>query len=624
MDLSDAELLTSGRESAALKTRAPRTRSANRDLTARPKAAAAPPQPRALTIDQLMFIERDDTDQPVRGIAIDYWAYVGSALLVAGWVMGAGTADDGGKNPEFALATIKRPDVENAFPALRATARGVLAIVPRGNRDSFELCGFRLLFPDPKDESGLADYVAGHRAQIGFLLRNLPAEASTVASLIPPAPDVYKRARGFLEQAKGVPGHGGLIVGWVVNLPDIKLALVDAAGKSVWLTDAIRWSRADIVQAFGHEFGNYTFNGGMLQAWPHAFRIGDEVKLVAFDGDAAFQLAAARWEAAPMEPVSFARWAFELPTPIDLFAERLENHDGAVIESLIARDRASQRELVPQIHTYGTPVDKPKCSMIVPLYGRFDFMLNQMLEFSEDEQIRRQTDLIYVVDDPRIASNVIQQAWLIHEANQIPFRVLTTGENRGFAGANNLGVSVSRASHLLFMNSDVVPVEAGWLGKMLAAIERRPKIGIVGARLFYPNGSIQHDGMTFQWEPSWQAYLNKHPRAGMEAPMTASARKNHIALTAACMLMRRDTFDAVGGFDEGFLIGDFEDSDLCLKVRQRDLELICLSDINLVHLERQSFTGIGADGFRERVARYNAWRHQRRWADTIKTLFSQS
>jgi hypothetical protein len=171
-----------------------------------------------------------------------------------------------------------------------------------------------------------------------------------------------------------------------------------------------------------------------------------------------------------MEPVSFARWAFELPTPLDCFAERMEHHDGAVIESLIARDRASQRELKPQIHTYGTPVDKPKCSMIVPLYGRFDFMLNQMLEFSEDEQIRHQTDLIYVVDDPRIASNVIQQAWLIYEANQIPFRLVLSGENRGFAGANNLGVSVSRASHLLFMNSDVVPVEAGWLGKMLAAI----------------------------------------------------------------------------------------------------------------------------------------------------------
>jgi GT2 family glycosyltransferase len=390
------------------------------------------------------------------------------------------------------------------------------------------------------------------------------------------------------------------------------------------LTDSIRWNRADIVQAFSHEFGNYTFNAGVLQAWPHPFKIGDEIKLVAIDELAAHVLASTRWEAAPVEPVSFARWAFELPTPLDRFAERLENHDGAVIESLIARDRASQRAIVPQIHTYGTPVEEPRCSMIVPLYGRFDFMLNQMLEFSEDEQIRREADLIYVVDDPRIASNVIQQAWLIHEANQVPFRLLITGENRGFAGANNLGVSISRATHLLFMNSDVVPVEAGWLGEMLSVIEQSPKTGIVGSRLFYPNGSIQHDGMTFQWEPTWQAFLNKHPRAGMAAPVSSSAPKHPVAVTAACLLMRRDTFDAVGGFDEGFLIGDFEDSDLCLKIRQRDLELTCLSHITLVHLERQSFAGIGGDGFRERVARYNAWRHQRRWAEYIKTLLSQS
>jgi GT2 family glycosyltransferase len=76
----------------------------------------------------------------------------------------------------------------------------------------------------------------------------------------------------------------------------------------------------------------------------------------------------------------------------------------------------------------------------------------------------------------------------------------------------------------------------------------------------------------------------------------------------------------VGGLDEGFLIGDFEDSDLCLKVKQQGLRIICLSDLNLTHLERQSFTGIGANGFRERVSRYNAWRHQRRWSSYIETL----
>jgi GT2 family glycosyltransferase len=226
-----------------------------------------------------------------------------------------------------------------------------------------------------------------------------------------------------------------------------------------------------------------------------------------------------------------------------------------------------------------------------------------------------------VVDDPRIASNVIQQAWLMYEANRVPFRLVVAPENRGFAGANNLGVSVARAPTLLLLNSDVIPVEPGWLSKMLAAIDRRD-IGIVGARLFYSNGSIQHDGMAFQWEPSWNAFLNKHPRSGMEAAAGAADGTNHAAVTAACLMIRRSTYDAVGGLDEGFLIGDFEDSDLCLKVRHRGLRIICLSDVNLTHLERQSFTGIGANGFRERVARYNAWRHQRRWSNAIEALGS--
>ena len=68
------------------------------------------------------------------------------------------------------------------------------------------------------------------------------------------------------------------------------------------------------------------------------------------------------------------------------------------------------------------------------------------------------------------------------------------------------------------------------------------------------------------------------------------------AVSAACLLIRKSTYDAVGGLDEGFLIGDFEDSDLCLKVRRQGQEIACLRDLNLTHLERQSFTGIGADG----------------------------
>ncbi|NJL07915.1 MAG: glycosyltransferase, partial [Methylacidiphilales bacterium] len=431
------------------------------------------------------------------------------------------------------------------------------------------------------------------------------------------APATYKHACGFLEHAKGVPGHGGLVVGWTVQVPGVTLALIDQRGSIVPLADAVRWHRPDIVDAFSNEFGNFTFTAGMLQGWRHPIMLGEEIRLVVFDQDECHVLASRNWEAAPVEPVSFARWAFEFPTPLDRFFDRLERHDGAVIESLVSAKLAARPPRPPEIMVLGPQIENPRCSIIIPLFGRFDFMLNQLLEFSEDEQLKADAELIYVVDDPRILSDVRQQAPLLYEANRVPFRIVTAGENRGFSGANNLGVSVARAPHLLLLNSDVIPVEPGWLQKMLAVIEDRADIGIVGARLLYPNGAIQHDGMAFVWEPALSAHINKHPGMGLEPLNPRPGATPRDAVTAACLLMSRALYDRVDGLDEGFLIGDFEDSDLCLKVRAAGLSIACVENVNLIHLERQSLAGIGQDRFRDFVVRFNAWRHEKRWGKVL-------
>jgi GT2 family glycosyltransferase len=582
-----------------------------------------------LAFAQLPFMKRDDSGRPLKGIAIDYWAYTSNTLLISGWISG-GELDNElpariARSPGVTVSLFRRPDVETTFSTRTV---GLLALVSLSAATSFDVFGFRLALPDRREnDRDCSAFLTEHRERFGFLLDNLTddcPERALIARQLPAAPETYKGARGFLEQAKGVPGHGGITVGWAVNLPNVRLKLLDQSGRLHPLDHAIRWHRPDIVQGLGQDFGNYTFNAGLLQGWRHPFQIGDEIQLVAFDGEAAFMLATRRWDAAPVEPASFARWAFELPTPVDRFTERLEHHDGPIIETLVARDRQSWRKAGPEMmHTFGSLPESPKCSIIVPLYGRFDFMLNQLLEFSEDTQIRQHAELIYVVDDPRIASDAIQQAPLLHESYRVPFRIVVSPENRGFAGANNLGVSVSRAPALLLLNSDVIPVEAGWLTRMLEALNKNAKVGIVGARLFFPNGSIQHDGMVFQWEPTWQTYLNKHPRSGMDASNMPAKGTSEPAVSGACLLIRKSTYEEVGGLDENFLVGDFEDSDLCLKVRQRALGIVCCRDINLTHLERQSFAHIGADDFRQRVVHYNAWRHHRRWSDYIDTLMTR-
>jgi GT2 family glycosyltransferase len=156
---------------------------------------------------------------------------------------------------------------------------------------------------------------------------------------------------------------------------------------------------------------------------------------------------------------------------------------------------------------------------------------------------------------------------------------------------------------------------------MRSLLAAHPEIGMLGARLHHPNGAVQHDGMGFQWEPTWQAYLNKHPGAGLPGSSAREKLVKPLAVTAACVLLRREVYDGVGGLDEKFLIGDFEDSDLCLKVREQGLEIACLPlPVTLIHLERQSLNGIGTPSFRDYVARYNAWRHQARWGTAIANL----
>jgi GT2 family glycosyltransferase len=462
-----------------------------------------------------------------------------------------------------------------------------------------------------------------HKARLGFLLQSLQNCGASLAPLVArleAVPVAYKRARGYIEQAKGVPEHGGLVVGWTVHLPGVQLALVDQSGTLRSLSEAMRWHRPDIVEAFGNEFGNFSFNAGLLQCWLGPLTLGEEIRLCAFDGAECHVLADRTWEAAPVEPVSFAKWAFEFPTPLDRFTERLERHDGALISQLIAAKLAARPARRPEVQIHGPQPEHPRCSIVIPLYGRFDFMLNQLLEFSEDEQLKADAELIYVVDDPRILSDVRQQAPLLYEANRVPFRVVSVGENRGFSGANNLGVSVSRAPYLLLLNSDVIAVEPGWLQKMLAAIEDRPEVGIVSARLFYPSGAIQHDGMAFDWNADLQAHVNKHPGMGLEPLPPRVGASARLAVTGACMLIARELYQRLGGLDEGFLVGDFEDSDLCLKVRDAGLSILCVENVNLVHLERQSLTGIGQDRFRNFVVRYNAWRHEERWGDELRRI----
>jgi GT2 family glycosyltransferase len=103
-----------------------------------------------------------------------------------------------------------------------------------------------------------------------------------------------------------------------------------------------------------------------------------------------------------------------------------------------------------------------------------------------------------------------------------------------------------------------------------------------------------------------------HPGKGSR-PTDSKALAVHPAITGACMVMSRELALDLGGFDEAYIIGDFEDSDLCLRARQYGVAAAVDHGVTLYHLERKS-QAPATETWRRNVTLYNAWLHQTRWA----------
>lgn len=162
-------------------------------------------------------------------------------------------------------------------------------------------------------------------------------------------------------------------------------------------------------------------------------------------------------------------------------------------------------------------------------------------------------------------------------------RIIRNEENLGFAAACNQGARVAKGQYLVFLNNDTVPLD-GWLQALIHEVESSGKTAVVGSKLLYEDGTVQHGGVAFSWlyGTAYHLYL----RVQADAPMV-NRRREFQAVTAACMLVRREAFESVGGFDEGFRNG-FEDVDLCLKIRDRGGLVVYQPKSTLYHLESQT------------------------------------
>jgi len=181
------------------------------------------------------------------------------------------------------------------------------------------------------------------------------------------------------------------------------------------------------------------------------------------------------------------------------------------------------------------------------------------------------------------------RTWLRRNAD----RVISTTEPYNWARFSNLAAAEARGEYLLFLNDDIEIIEPDWLDTLLAHAQR-PEIGVVGPRLLYPDRRVQHAGM-------FLAAMGQARHAFRYAAPDdpgyfglALTERNVIAVTGACLLTRRDTFTALGGFDETQAIIN-NDLDYCLRAWQRGLLNVYTPHATLIHHEAVSRAALDDD-----------------------------
>jgi GT2 family glycosyltransferase len=274
---------------------------------------------------------------------------------------------------------------------------------------------------------------------------------------------------------------------------------------------------------------------------------------------------------------------------------------------------------VASIDMYGAPPRSPSCSIVVPLYKRLDLIEHQLLPFSRDPDFR-EAELIYVLDSVEQTDELAGKARELFALYGLPFKVVNLSSGAGFAGACNHGVAASRAKRLLLLNSDVIPDRPGWIGAMEDFYQATDGIGALGPKLLYEDDSLQHAGLYFDRIPGSEIWQNAHCFKGLHRTFPpANVPRRVPAVTAACMMVDRDCYEQADGLPLHYVQGDYEDSELCLRLAQAGRENWYLPSVELYHLEGQSYL----PDLRRVPSEYNMWLHSSLWGERIEQAMAE-
>lgn len=180
------------------------------------------------------------------------------------------------------------------------------------------------------------------------------------------------------------------------------------------------------------------------------------------------------------------------------------------------------------------------------------------------------------------AENSSWKTWFARNADI----VVPVPEAFNWSRFNNIGVGAASGEYLLFLNDDIQIVDPNWLERLVENAQR-PEVGLVGARLLYPDGRVQHGGMFLTYNNIARHAFRFEAKTEGGYFGLALSQRNVMAVTGACMMTRRDVYNAVGGFDEHHSVVN-NDLDFCLRIWAQGRLVVLVSETEIIHHELAS------------------------------------
>lgn len=253
---------------------------------------------------------------------------------------------------------------------------------------------------------------------------------------------------------------------------------------------------------------------------------------------------------------------------------------------------------------------QPKVSLIIPTRDKVE-LLRQCVS-----SILKKTDYdnyeVVIVDNQSIEKETLK--YLADAVRDKRVKVLRYDASFNYSAINNFAVSHCDGDIVGLINNDIEVISEGWL-KEMASQALRSDIGAVGAMLYFPDDTIQHAGVILGFNGvAVNAYAGR-PRGWVGQMLRAQLLQNYTAVTAACLLVRREVFDSVGGLDESLKVA-YNDVDFCLRIRGKGYRNLWTPYAELYHHESASR---GGEDTEEKQARFRREVEimEKRWKNLI-------